>query len=94
MTVTKNICERFSSHDFTSQWFDKVSHTLNNMGVNVVYIFSFFIGVSSFESYMLKKMFATKNPKRGIDKDFLNIPQATDKAKSRVGVDALLACFN
>jgi hypothetical protein len=94
MTVTKHSYESLSSHDFTSQWFDKVHHTLNKMRDNLVHILPFFMGVILFESDTLKKMFAKKNSKRVIDKDLLNIPQATDKAKSWAEIDALLACFN
>ena len=67
---------------------------MNNMQDNLVHILAFFMGLSLLESNRLKKIFAKKNSKRVIDKDLLNISQATDKAKSRAEIDALLACLN
>jgi hypothetical protein len=94
MTETKNICEDFSFQDLTEQYFDKVARTLNNMRYNAVIMLAFFVGVSSFVSNALKKIFAKKNPKRITGKALLNIPQTIDKAKFRAKIDALLACFN
>ncbi len=61
---------------------------------NLVHILAFFMGMGLLESNRLKKIFAKKNSKRVIDKDLLNISKATDKAKSRAEIDALLACLN
>ena len=94
MMKTKNICKDFSFQDFTEQWIDKMAHNVSNMGDNAAIMLAFFVGDSLLESNRLKKIFAKKNSKRVIDKDLLNISQATDKAKSRAEIDALLACLN
>jgi hypothetical protein len=94
MMKTKNICKDFSFQDFTEQWIDKMAHNVSNMGDNAAIMLAFFVGDSLSESNALKKKFAKKNPKKRIDKDLLNTPQTTDKARSRVKIDALLACSN
>ena len=94
MTETKNICEDFISQVFIGKWIDKLVHTVNGRQGKVIYLLPFSMGVILFEPDTLKRKKKKKNLEKVIDKDLLNIPQATDKAKSRAEIDALLACFN
>lgn len=94
MTETKNICEDTSSYYFAYYMINEEVHTVNSMQNNVIYLLSFFTGVSLFINNRLKKIFSKKTTKIVTDKDLLNFPQAADKAKSQAEINALLACFN
>jgi hypothetical protein len=94
MTETKNICEDFVYQVFIGKWIKKLVQTENGRQSKVIHLFAFFIDASLSASNTLKKMFAKKSSKKVIDKNLLNNPQATDKAKSRAEIGVLLACFN
>ena len=94
MTETKNICEDFISQVFIGKWIDKLVHTVNGRQGKVIYLLAFFVGASLSKTDTLKKMFVKKNPKKVLDKYLLNNSQATDRAKSKAEIDALLACLN